>query len=390
MKETEKFVVSSSNRNHDSVNDNVNVNVNVNVNDSNNDGTRRRRRRRRNHPDDVNSIVAISFAVCVCACCAIHSSMVLSFAAAFSFSSWSLLGPQHQHQHQHQHRHQVPIPPKINGGKVFGMVASTTTEEVAATKTYNNNNNNNNITIHDKYDVLASLFGSPPARDAFFANDFGTNVVHVQRETSHNKIEDLNLPCIDHRDGSMDMRVLFDTSNYIALRKRGSLNYLDKTSTGYEEFCEYVRDSGSAIIPVAEENALMPFRGEVELSLRRQQMILHDNNTGSGTADVDAAYSVGINVYHSGPNAVALTRHCDSYDVLVLHLDGKKEWEIGVFRDGHVIDQKDPGALQAVARWKNFTLVPGDLLYIPKGVFHAATTAEGFDSTTHATIALEY
>ena len=42
----------------------------------------------------------------------------------------------------------------------------------------------------------------------------------------------------------------------------------------------------------------------------------------------------------------------------------------------------------SVTRWKNVTMMEGDLLYIPKGVFHAATTAEGCDTSTHATIGL--
>ena len=34
------------------------------------------------------------------------------------------------------------------------------------------------------------------------------------------------------------------------------------------------------------------------------------------------------------------------------------------------------------------TLLPGDLLYMPKGVIHSAMTATGFSSTTHLTIGL--
>ena len=33
-------------------------------------------------------------------------------------------------------------------------------------------------------------------------------------------------------------------------------------------------------------------------------------------------------------------------------------------------------------------MIPGDVLYIPQGIYHAATTAVGFDTTTHVTIGL--
>jgi len=99
------------------------------------------------------------------------------------------------------------------------------------------------------------------------------------------------------------------------------------------------------------DSALIPLKESIEMSLSRE---------------------VGINVYHSGPSAVALNRHYDSYDVLVLQIDGEKEWEV-------CIDNIE---------WTNITMIPGDVLYIPKGIEHAATTAAGFDSTTHATIGL--
>jgi hypothetical protein len=328
---------------------------------------RRRQRRRRNCSEDSKICVVIPLTLVVC--CVMYSSMVISFVVSFSSRS----APRQQ-------------PPQ----RQFSTLSSTATmEERPVTEIANDDDDDDNSRCNNNFDVLASLFGSSEALEDFFAYDFGTNVVHVKRETSSNTIEDLDLPCIDKRDGSMVMKVIFDTTDYVALRKRGSLEFLEKTSQGYEDFCAYVQDGGSAVIPVAEENALMPFRSAIENSLRHQirQLLQDENRDADGD---DASCSVGINVYHSGPNAVALTRHVDQYDVFVLHLDGKKEWEIGVFGEDHVIDSRDPGAIQAVASWKNITLVPGDLLYIPKGIYHAATTAEGYDSTTHATVGLEY
>jgi len=161
------------------------------------------------------------------------------------------------------------------------------------------------------------------------------------------------------------MQVLFDTTNYIQLRKRGSFDYLDKNETSFEQFCDYIQEGGSAVIPVAEDNALMGFRNEIERSLDSK---------------------VSINIYHSGPNAVALNRHYDKYDVFVMQLDGQKEWEVGLLRTD--ASMKDEYSIDN-AHWTNNTLTPGDILYIPKGIYHAATTANGYNSTTHITIGLE-
>lgn len=303
--------------------------------------------------------VAISLAVC-CSC-VFQASMVLSFAA-ISLSSWSPSGHMRQ---------------KAPSTIVLSLSSVMEASEIRIkTKSVDNG---------ETWDILATLFGSSRARDEFFAKDFGINAVHIQRNSTSmgfNKIQDLNLPCINPNDGSMNTKILFDTSNLLALRKRGSMDFIDNSNKVYGDFCRYIEDGGSAVIPVAEENVLMPFRGEVEEVFRE--------HFGSGHNGLDTVCNVGINVYHSGPSAVALNRHCDEYDVLVLHLNGKKDWEIGVFEEGHAIDHKDPEAMEAVQSWKNLTLAPGDLLYIPKGVFHAATTAAGYESTTHATIGIEY
>ena len=350
--------------------------------DEHNGNERRRRTRRRRNRREDSRICGVIPLTLVVLCCAMYSSMVISFVVSFSSRS----APR-----QKATQRQLSVPHKMSATATMEERPITEIANDDGTNDYDNRSSRRNT---NDFDVLASLFGSPKARDDFFACDFGTNVVHVKRETSSNNIEDLNLPCIDKRDGSMVMKVIFDTTNYVALRKRGSLEYLDKTSQGcYDYFCDYVQDGGSAVIPVAEENALMPFRGAIETSLRQQMGQRNRQRQKSIHADGDddaSDCSVGINIYHSGPNAVALTRHVDQYDVFVLHLDGKKEWEIGVFGEGHVIDSRDPGAIEEVISWKNITLVPGDLLYIPQGIYHAATTAEGYDSTTHATVGLEY
>jgi len=246
--------------------------------------------------------------------------------------------------------------------------------------------------------------------------------VHVPSSSRDDDVCSLDLPCIvDDNDNDndndaartkrratrLDLRVLFDSSELIALRKRGSMAYVDKAETSYKDFCDYVTDGGSAVIPVAEDNVLVPFLEDLgtdfrkHLSADKKTTVLDSNADSTTTTTITTTTSiadtlkVGINVYHSGPGAVALNRHFDQYDVLVVHLDGRKQWEIGVFEEEEQqqqqnIDLKDTKRIETVSHWTNVTLVPGDLLYIPKGVYHAATTADGYESTTHATIGLEY
>lgn len=193
--------------------------------------------------------------------------------------------------------------------------------------------------------TLSSLFGSAQARDNFFLRDKGARVVHLKRVLAQ-----LRSPL-----EGIQMQDLYETNEWINLRKRGSIELLDKNKmTEYADFQAYIQEGGSAVVSIVDtDDFFLPLKQQLEASLGE----------------------ISMNVYHSGPNAVALNRHCDSYDVLVLQLENNKEWEVCSVenvRDG----------------WTNITMVPGDLLYIPKGVWHAATTASGFRTTTHLTIGL--
>jgi len=68
-------------------------------------------------------------------------------------------------------------------------------------------------------------------------------------------------------------------------------------------------------------------------------------------------------------------------DVFVLQLEGEKTWTIQA--DGSAED------LNSITSWRTVTMKEGDLLYVPKGIFHCAKTADGFDVSTHVTIGLQ-
>lgn len=210
--------------------------------------------------------------------------------------------------------------------------------------------------------ILGALFGNAETRDAFFEHAFGRRVAYFPRSeerTESNQQQQRLEPPIS----GIDLPSLYDTNDWISLRKRGSQDMLDKSQMNYRNLTEYVAGGGSIIIPVTPNDYLFPTKLQVERALGVREEI--------GTT---------MNIYHSGPSAVALNIHYDAYPVFVLQLVGKKEWIIQ--NDGF------GGKLSEISEWKNITMTEGDLLYIPKGVFHAATTAEGYSTTTHATIGI--
>lgn len=103
------------------------------------------------------------------------------------------------------------------------------------------------------------------------------------------------------------------------------------------------------------------------------------------------------NVYATGTAGAPLNIHFDLHDVLVAQCEGEKEWRISSLRADrpldvpemrgtfdHVIETMREQALASVDM--TFTVKPGDVVYIPRGQFHMATTPSG--RSLHVTFAI--
>jgi lysine-specific demethylase/histidyl-hydroxylase NO66 len=99
---------------------------------------------------------------------------------------------------------------------------------------------------------------------------------------------------------------------------------------------------------------------------------------------------VQANLYLSSAGRAGFPRHDDTHDVLVLHLAGRKRWQVhappgpGAGRATAEAARPSEGApLDAAQAW---TLAPGDLLYLPQGWPHEALAET--DGCLHLSFAL--
>jgi ribosomal protein L16 Arg81 hydroxylase len=84
------------------------------------------------------------------------------------------------------------------------------------------------------------------------------------------------------------------------------------------------------------------------------------------------------NIYLTPPDSQGFKPHWDTHDVYVLQVEGSKRWRMyGGGPEQPLQDQKfdpevnEPGEVEA-----EFTLEAGEVLYIPRGIMHAAVTTE--------------
>mmetsp|Transcript_19308 Transcript_19308/g.29094 ORF Transcript_19308/g.29094 Transcript_19308/m.29094 type:complete len:397 (+) Transcript_19308:101-1291(+) len=98
---------------------------------------------------------------------------------------------------------------------------------------------------------------------------------------------------------------------------------------------------------------------------------------------------VGANLYVTPPNDAAFDSHWDPMDVIVVQVYGQKYWNVA--KDPTVYlsnqQQKRKPTLNEidVPHYPTFLMKPGDVLYIPRGFLHNASTVGLFDRSLHVT-----
>jgi hypothetical protein len=116
-------------------------------------------------------------------------------------------------------------------------------------------------------------------------------------------------------------------------------------------------------------------------------------------ADLGTALQAHVwpNVYATGTAGAPLSMHFDPHEVLVVQCEGEKEWRISSLRANRPLDVDEMRSTcnQAVEATREqalanismtFTVKPGDVIYIPRGRFHVATTPRG--RSLHVTFAI--
>ncbi len=103
--------------------------------------------------------------------------------------------------------------------------------------------------------------------------------------------------------------------------------------------------------------------------------------------EAELNFPVQVNAYITPPGSRGLVPHYDDHDVLILQIDGSKIWHLyeGVHIPPHEMQRRDkavpPDGLPPPI---DLRLEVGDVLYLPRGLVHAADT--GAQPSVHLTV----
>jgi ribosomal protein L16 Arg81 hydroxylase len=94
-----------------------------------------------------------------------------------------------------------------------------------------------------------------------------------------------------------------------------------------------------------------------------------------------------VNMYCSWPSHQGLHCHYDGHEVLILQVEGTKEWFVGPAMLKWPIDKRRCGDAHATPNpYLHVTLHPGDVLYIPRGHCHHAVALD--EPSIHLTVGI--
>jgi ribosomal protein L16 Arg81 hydroxylase len=109
---------------------------------------------------------------------------------------------------------------------------------------------------------------------------------------------------------------------------------------------------------------------------------------GALAAAIEAEFDhpVHTNVYITPGNAVGFSPHYDTHEVFVLQIAGNKRWRIHrpPLPLPHRSQPFDPRSYAPSGALLEVDLVPGDLLYLPRGFVHTTATSDSF--SLHVTL----
>jgi hypothetical protein len=99
------------------------------------------------------------------------------------------------------------------------------------------------------------------------------------------------------------------------------------------------------------------------------------------------------NLYYTPPNNAGFVPHYDWMDVLVIQISGIKQWSVASEPSIHLSNHDQTlykSTDHVVPRYDEFIMNPGDVLYIPRGITHNATTPLGNEPSLHLTFGIEH
>lgn len=217
---------------------------------------------------------------------------------------------------------------------------------------------------------------APLTKDVFFADYWEKNILHLaQNKPSH----------FDPLFGvsALDEIIASHHLHYPSLKLSKNGKPLDKSQYTHQVV---QRGGDNFAFEIDVEAVHHHYRDGATVRLMALEKSWQPTINLRNSLEQDLGHEVQINAYLTPPNANGLALHYDPHDVFVLQISGRKNWLV------YDAPYELPLASATVVREPNrlildTCLIPGNVLYMPRGFYHVAKTSESH--SLHLTIGLK-
>ena len=269
--------------------------------------------------------------------------------------------------------------------------------------------------VRDMGGALALLL-HPGSAEEFLASEFRRNTRHVQRSASAGGSDHFSANLADRSEIGELLTAISDerhVSEWAQYKPHGPSptfpagappGVFESAGLPEEETGHIDTEAALAGVNDGKHSLVVPLEGALAarpgLAPKLGEWVRHLGDA--------FGVSPGVNLYLSAPGSTVLAPHTDRYDVFVIQLWGSKAWKTCVpvpdTEDARGLDEAQLAELYEVRRatpdgcheyveqdlaamdCTERTMGPGDVLYMPKGVVHMATT--GDVASAHLTVSL--
>ncbi len=217
-----------------------------------------------------------------------------------------------------------------------------------------------------------------PARpEMFFKQYWESQPLHVQRSQS-----DYYAQLLTNRD--VEAAISSGGLRYPAIQLARDGGFFPP-----EAFTRNIRSGGDVFTGVPDlERIRAEYRSGATITLPGFHRAWKPLGELAAAIEAEFDHPVHTNVYVTPANAIGFHPHYDTHEVFVLQIAGSKHWRIHQppFPLPHLSQPFDPRSYAPSGPLFELDLVPGDLLYLPRGFVHTTTTSGR--SSVHVTLGI--
>jgi ribosomal protein L16 Arg81 hydroxylase len=156
-----------------------------------------------------------------------------------------------------------------------------------------------------------------------------------------------------------------------------------------ETFTRTIRSGGDFFTGIPDLDRIRAeYQSGATISLPGFHRAWEPLGTLAAAIEAEFDHAVHANVYITPGNAIGFSPHYDTHEVFVLQIAGSKRWRIHKppLPLPHRSQPFDPRGYVPSDPLSELDLMPGDLLYLPRGFVHTTETSDSF--SVHVTLGI--